>query len=155
MVGYGELDLGVFLDQDFECKEELLKDLCFECGGVFFDSEDKIFGRYCCFIGDLGIEVCVCNWGYYDDDFKEFNMFIDDVLDGFLDFCDSCYVWFFVDEEEGFCLFLEGQVWEYGYFYLLWLFVCLLLNIINEQDFLNFQYSGFLSQDMFCLYLGV
>lgn len=101
VVGLEELDLGVFLDKDVECREELLKDDSFEYG--VFDSKEKMFGRYCCFIGDLGIEVCVCNWGYYDDDFKEFNMFIDDVLDGFLDFCDSCYVWFFGDEEEGFC----------------------------------------------------
>uniref|UniRef100_A0A8D2CU36 WW domain binding protein 1-like n=1 Tax=Sciurus vulgaris TaxID=55149 RepID=A0A8D2CU36_SCIVU len=138
----GELDPGAFLDKDSECKEELLKDSSSEHGSVLPDSKDKTPGRHRQFTGDSGIEVCVCNRGHHDDDLKEFNMLIDDALDGPLDFCDSCHVRPPGDKEEGLCQPSEEQAQEPGHAHLPQPPACLLLNTINEQDSPNSQSSS-------------
>ena len=111
VAGLGEVDPGTFLDKDSECKEELLKEYSSEQGGALPDSKDKTPSRKHGFTGDSGNEVCVYNWGHHDDDLKEFNVLIDDALDGPLDFCDSCHVRLPGDEEEGLCQPSEEQAW--------------------------------------------
>ncbi|XP_021585434.2 WW domain binding protein 1-like [Ictidomys tridecemlineatus] len=137
----GELDPAAFLDKDSECKEELLKDSSSEHGSVLPDSKDETPGRHLRFTGDSDIEVCVCNRGHHDDDFKEFTTLID-ALDGPLDFCDSCHVRPPGDEEEGLCQPSEEQAGEPGHSHLPRPPPYLLLNIINEQDSPNSQSSS-------------
>ena len=142
MAGLGEVDPGAFLDKDSECKEELLKGCSSEQGGALPDSKDKTSGRHHGFTGDSGTEVCVRNRGHHDDDLREFNVLIDDALDGLLDFCRSCHMRPPGDEEEGLCQPSEEQAREPGRPHLPRLPACLLLNTINEQDSLNSQSSS-------------
>ncbi|KAL1787379.1 WW domain binding protein 1-like isoform X3 [Sigmodon hispidus] len=139
VASYGELEPGAFLDRDSEYKEGLLTESTSEHGSVPPDSKDKTPGRHRHFIGDSGIEVCVCNPGHQDGSLKEFNTLIDDDLDGPLEFCDSCHIRLPVDEEEGLCLSSEEQAREPGHPHLPRLPACLLLNTINEQDSPNSQ----------------
>ncbi|XP_015416950.1 PREDICTED: WW domain binding protein 1-like [Myotis davidii] len=55
-----ELAPGALLDTDSECQEELLKDYTCEQDGPLPNSKDRTPGRHRHFMGDLGIEVCVC-----------------------------------------------------------------------------------------------
>ncbi|XP_032844511.2 WW domain binding protein 1-like isoform X1 [Tyto alba] len=124
-------------DKDMECKEELLKGYSSESleqSSAIPDAKDKTPGRQRRFTGDSGIEVCVCNRGHHDDDLKEFDGFIDDALDGPLDFCDSCSGRPHGDEEEGLFNAAEEQHREHSHHHLPRQPVCVLLNTINEQD---------------------
>uniref|UniRef100_A0A8D0H506 WW domain binding protein 1 like n=1 Tax=Sphenodon punctatus TaxID=8508 RepID=A0A8D0H506_SPHPU len=127
-----------FSDKESECKEELLRDYSsesFDQNGAFPDGKDKTPGRHRRFTGDSGIEVCICNRGHDDDDFKERDGLIDDTLDGPMDFCDSCSGRPHGDEEEGLFGATEEQQREHSHHpppprqp------ACILLNTINEQD---------------------
>ncbi|XP_067393062.1 WW domain binding protein 1-like isoform X1 [Emydura macquarii macquarii] len=126
-----------FPDKNSECKEELLKDYSCESldqNNAIPEAKDKTPGRHRRFTGDSGIEVCVCNRGHHDDDLKELDGFIDDALDGPLDFCDSCSGRPHGDEEEGLFNASEEQHRDHSHHHLPRQPVCVLLNTINEQD---------------------
>ncbi|KAK7799142.1 hypothetical protein U0070_011527 [Myodes glareolus] len=91
VTGLGELDPGALLDRDLEYRRKLWKVSGSEHGSVpsSCNSKDKARGRHHCFTNDSGIKLCAT--GATMMMVSKSLILSDDVLDGLLDFCDSCH----------------------------------------------------------------